>query len=108
MGRWADSSDAVICWGDWNASLLPRICYTGSEHIRLADAKIEAWSSGLGLRCAAQKEDTWASFNESRQAVLDCFFYRSKTGQACLGDTSAVSAAQVLLDHKGVSARDSA
>ena len=101
--RWADSSDSVICGGDWNASLLPSLGYTGSEHIRLADAGLEVWSSELGLSCAAPKEHTWASFNESRRAVLDCFFYRSKTGQACLGDTTAFSTVVVLLDHKGVS-----
>ena len=103
--RWADCSDAVICEGDWNASLLPRLGYTGTEHIRLEDAGLEAWSCGLGLSCAAPKEHTWASFNESRRAVLDCFFYRSKTGQACLGDTAAFSAAEVRLDHKGVSSK---
>ena len=103
--RWADSSDAVICGGDWNASLLPRIGYNGTEHIRRADVGLEAWSRGLGLSCAAPKEHTWASFNESRRAVLDCFFYRSKTGQTCLGDTTAFNAADVRLDHKGISAR---
>ena len=85
--------------------LLPRIGYTGSAHIRLADAGREAWSRGLGLSCAAPKEHSWASSNESRRAVLDCFFYRSKTGQACLGDTAAFSAAEARLEHRGVSSR---
>ena len=96
-------SDAVVCGGDWNASLLPRFGYTGTKHIRLADVGLEAWSSGLGLSCAAPKEHTWASFDESRRTVLDCFFYRSETGQACLGDTTAFSAPEVRLDHKGKS-----
>ena len=47
---------------------------------------------------------TWASFNESRRAVLDCFFYRSKTGQACLRDTAAFGADDPRLNHRSVSA----
>ena len=55
---------------------------------------MEQWS-GPELRCPdlGPKEHTWASFNKSLRAVLDCFFYRSKTGQSCLGDTTACCAA---------------
>ena len=46
---WVDRLGAVICGADWNASLLPRLGtlgYTGTDHIRLSDTGLEAWSTG--------------------------------------------------------------
>jgi hypothetical protein len=58
----------------------------------------------LGLTCAAPAEVTWLSRDESRQAVLDCFFWQSKNGQPCLEDVAAIESADPSLDHRVVQA----
>jgi hypothetical protein len=43
-----------------------------------ADERLSEWSAALGLTCAAPAEATWLRRDESRQAVLDYLFWRSK------------------------------
>jgi hypothetical protein len=58
----------------------------------------------LGLTCAAPAEAKWLSRDESRQAVLYCFFCQSKYGKPCLDDAAAIEAADPRLDHRVVKA----
>ena len=104
LTRWGRDADATVIGGDWNASLRPRHGYSGLSHIRAADERLAEWSDGSGLTCAAPREATWMSRDESRQAVLDCFFWRSKTGEPCLADPVALEAADPRLDHRVVQA----
>ncbi len=67
--------------GDLNASCRPRVGYVDSEVTRGADARLQVWCQQAGLTCAAQVHATWQSIIESRYAVLDCFLWRSRTGQ---------------------------
>ena len=44
------------------------------------------------------------SMDESRQAVLDCFFWRSKSGLPFLDEPVALQAADSRMDHRVVQA----
>ena len=97
----------MVLGADWNASLAARQCrhgYSGLPHIQAADVWLAEWSAASGLTCATPAQATWMSIDESRKAVLDCFFWRSKTGQPCLEDTAALDAADPSLDHRVVKA----
>ncbi len=76
--RWSDHSDLIVIGGDFNASLTPRTGYVGSDITWNADSRLQEWSCRVGLSCAAPAQATWHSYTESRSAVLDCFFWRSK------------------------------
>ena len=104
LARWAGDVDAVVVGGDFNATTCPRSGYSGLPHIRVADERLVEWSARSGLTCVAPREATWMSMNESRQAVLDCFFWRSKRGWPCLEEPVALEAADSRLDHRAVKA----
>ena len=100
--RWEAQSDYILVGGDFNASLRPRVGYSGLDSIRVADASLLKWCSENGFTCAAPEHHTWTSFNESRQAVLDSFFWKSKhEGESVFGAT-AFDSTDPRLDHRGV------
>ena len=88
LTKWSDH-DLTVIGGDFNASYRPRVGYAGTVATRSADARLEEWSRQQGLACAAPSHATWQSANESRYAVLDKFFWRSKTDQIGLQDVAA-------------------
>jgi len=91
--RWADQADLVVVGGDWNASTRPRVGYVGSQVTRGADARLQEWYLREDLTCAAPEHATWQSVNESRHAILDCFFWRSKSdGPSIRGAEAFLSA----------------
>jgi hypothetical protein len=45
---------------------------------------------------------TWQSINESRCAVLDCFFWQSRTGKTTLQDAKGFLSPDPRLDHDPV------
>ena len=79
ISRWADQTDLVVVGGDWNTSTRPRAGYVGSQVTRGADARLQEWYRRKSLACAAPEHATCQSSNETRHAVLDCFFWRSKS-----------------------------
>ena len=102
LDRWTDGTDLVVIGGDFNASCRPRAGYADSEVTRGADARLLEWCQRAGLTCAAPLHATWQSINESRYAVLDCFLWRSRTGQASLRDAEAFLSPDPRLDHDPV------
>ena len=86
IARWNDHADLILIGGDFNASCRARVGYVGSDMTRGADARLLEWSEREGLACAAPMHATWQSVNESRYAVLDCFFWRAKTEQLSIAD----------------------
>ena len=103
IDRWSPQTDHVILGGDWNASLRPRIGYCGAPHTVLADERLLRWSEAAGLRCAAPEVPTWTSCNEQRHAVLDCFFWKSRSGgAAAVSAAMAFSSPDPRHDHRGV------
>ena len=83
----------MVVGGDFNATACPRYSYSGLSHILVADERLIEWSARSGLTCVAPREATWLSMDESRPAVLDCFFWRSKSGLSCLEELVALEAA---------------
>ena len=63
--RWSSQSQHVILGGDWNASLRPRVGYSGLAPTARADARLQAWSVSTSLTCVAPGEATWASADDS-------------------------------------------
>ena len=104
LTRWGDH-DLTVIGGDFNASCRPRVGYAGTVATRSADARLEEWRKQQGLVCAAPSHATWQSVNESRYAVLDSFFWRSKTGQMGLQDAAAYLPPDPRLDHDLIRAR---
>jgi hypothetical protein len=102
IARWSDHSDLIVIGGDFNASLMPRTGYVGSEVTRNADSRLQEWCAQTGLSCAAPAQATWHSYNESRSAVLDCFFWRSTSDQLNLVDAEAFPSPDPRMDHHGV------
>ena len=100
--RWGGQSEHVIIGGDWNASLGPRVGYSGHARVARADARLQAWSDSASFTCEAPAEHTWNSADDSRRAVLDCFFWKSKSGQPSISHAEAFLAADPTLDHCGV------
>jgi hypothetical protein len=47
-------------------------------------------------------EPTWTSADDSRRAVLDCFFWKSRSGQPSVSHAGAFLSANPTLDHCGV------
>ena len=99
--RWKATSDHIILAGDWNASTSPRVGYSENTYIRQADERLLAWSRAAALTCAAPPGYTWSSYNESRRAVLDCFFHSEATG---LTEVMAFYNIDPRHDHAGVKA----
>jgi len=102
--RWQEQSDCTLAGGDWNASVCPRVGYADSERIRHADGRLRAWSAASGLECCAPEAPTWHSFNDTRRAVLDCFFHKSRANRPCLEGASTFLSADPRHDHCGVRA----
>jgi hypothetical protein len=100
--RWSDHADLILVGGDFNASCRPRAGYAGSNVTRQADARLEEWSRQTGLACKAPSHATWQSVNESRYAVLDSFFWRSKTDQLSITDAESFRPPDPRLDHEVV------
>ena len=105
LTRWSDQADITVIGGDFNASCRQRVGYAGTVATRSADARLDEWYRQKGLACAAPLHATWQSVNESRYAVLDCFFWRSKTDQTGLVDVEAFLPPDPRLDHDLVRAR---
>ena len=99
IARWSDHADLIMIGGDFNASCRPRVGYVGSEVTRSADARLEDWSRQAGLACAAPSHATWLSINESRYAVLDSFFWRSKADQIRIQGVESYLPPDPRLDH---------
>ncbi len=99
LTRWSDHADIIVIGGDWNATCRPRVGYAGTVATRSADARLEAWSRQAGLTYAASPHATWQSVKESLYAVLDGFFWRSKTDQIGLQDWESFLPADLRLDH---------
>ena len=97
--RWSDHADLIMIGGDFNASCRPRVGYVRSEVTRSADARLEDWSRQAGLACAAPSHAAWLSINESRYAVLDNFFWRSKADQIHIQGVESYLQQDPLLDH---------
>ncbi len=70
--QWLPQTDHVILCGDWNASLRPRIGYSGNPSTVLTDERLLQWNIATGLQCSALEDPTWSSYNEQQHAVLDC------------------------------------
>ena len=103
VDRWLPQTDHVILSGDWNASLRPRIGYSGAPSTVLADERLLQWSIAVGLRCSAPEDPTWSSYNEQRHAVLDCFFWTSRRGsQDTVPNAIAFPSPDPRHDHRGV------
>ena len=102
IARWSAHSDLIVIGGDFNASLTPRTGYVGSDITRNADSRLQEWCTQTALSCAAPAQATWHSYNESRSAVLDCFFWRSKTDQLDIVDAEAFPSPDPRMDHHGV------
>ena len=100
--RWSSQSQHVILGGDWNASLRPRVGYSGLASRARADARLRAWSVSHDFACEAPVKPTWASADDSRRAVLDCFFWKSTSGQPSVSHAEAFLSADPTLDHCGV------
>jgi len=99
IARWSDHADLIMIGGDFNASCRPRVGYVGSEVTCSADARLEDWSRQAGLACAAPSHATWLSINESRYAVLDSFFWRSKADQIRIQGVESYLPPDPRLDH---------
>ncbi len=82
--RLNDATDLILIAGDFNASCRPRVGYVESQLIHSADARLGEWSRQAGLACAAPSHATWQSVNDTRYAVLDSFFWWSKTDQMAI------------------------
>jgi len=102
VDRWSSVVDLVVLGGDFNASCRPRVGYVDAEVTRRADVKLHEWIQQMGLTCMAPPHATWQSVNESRCAVLDCFFWRSRTDKATLQDVEGFLSPDPRLDHDPV------
>ncbi len=58
----------------------------------------------MGLACVILMNAMcqWQSVNESLHAVLDCFFWRSKTDQLSIADAESFRSPDPRLDHEVV------
>ena len=102
VDRWSPVVDLVVLGGDFNASCRPRVGYVDAEVTRRADAGLHEWIQQVGLTCIAPPHATWQSINESRCAVLDCFFWQSRTDKATLQDAEGFLSPDPRLDHDPV------
>ena len=77
----------------------------GSQTTRGADARLQVWYKyrledlSSRVSCAAPAHATWQSVYESRHAVLDCFFWRSKSDGLSIWGVEAFLSADPRLDH---------
>ena len=102
VDRWSTGTDLVVVGGDFNASCRPRVGYVDAEVTRTADVRLHEWYQQVGLTCMAPPHATWQSINESRCAVLDCFFWQSRTGKATLQNAEGFLSPDPRLDHDPV------
>ena len=51
----------------------------GLAHNSRADARPRNWNMDIGLTCGALPVYTWASADDSRQVVLDCYISKSRS-----------------------------
>ena len=100
--RWSPAVDLVVIGGDFNASCRPRVGYVDAEVTRRADFGLHEWMQQVGLTCEAPQHATWQSINESRCAVLDCFFWQSRTGKVTIQDAEGFLSPDPRLDHDPV------
>ncbi len=98
--RWSDHADLVMIGGDFNASCRVRVGYVASEATRGADARLLEWCGRAGLACVAPMHATWQSVNDSRYAVLDSFFWRSKMEQLSITCAESFRPPDPRLDHE--------
>ncbi len=89
----------MVVGGDWNASTRPRVEYVVSQVTRGADTRLHAGMVQADLTCAAPEHATWQSVNESRHAILDCFYWRSKSDGPSIRGAEAFLSADPRLDH---------
>jgi hypothetical protein len=75
------------------------VAYGESEMICSANARLGEWSRQAGLTCAAPSHATWQSVNDSRYAVLDSFFWWSKTDQMAIQGVESFLRPDPRLDH---------
>mmetsp|Transcript_37221 Transcript_37221/g.99058 ORF Transcript_37221/g.99058 Transcript_37221/m.99058 type:complete len:2324 (+) Transcript_37221:2749-9720(+) len=102
--RWKERADHVIMGGDWNASLQERIGYSGTECIAKADRRLQQFQTLAQMICTAPGDMTWFSYGDRRQAVLDCFFSRSKYDAASVANPTVITCQDPRLDHRAVRA----
>jgi hypothetical protein len=103
IDRWSPQTDHFILGDDWNASMRPRIGYCAAQHTVLADECLLRWSEAASLLCAAPEVPTWTSYNEQRHAILDCFFWKFRSGgAAAVSAAVAFSSPDPRHDHRGV------
>ncbi len=57
------------------------------------------WYRREDLTCAAPEHATWQSVNKSGHAILDCFFWLSKSNGPSIRGAEAFLSADPQLDH---------
>jgi hypothetical protein len=103
--RWRDNTDLFVIGGDFNASLRPRVGYVGSETTARADARLQDWCRQTALLGAVPSSSTWQSVTEGWHAVLDCFFWQSRTAELSITNAETWILPDPRLDHNLVSVR---
>ena len=100
--RWGSLSNRVIIGGDWNASPQQRISCSYLAHIGLADALLRSWSVANSLACEAPADYTRSRVKELHSAVLDAFFWKSKSGKPSISNAEAFQSSDPTLNHATV------
>ncbi len=102
LARWKDHTYLFVIGGesgDFNASLRPRVGYVGSETIARADALLQDWCRRTALLGAVPSSATWQSVMEVLHAVLDCFFWQSRTAELSITNVETWIPSDTRLDH---------
>jgi hypothetical protein len=106
LARWRDNTDFFVIGGDFNASLRPCVGYVGSETVARADALLQDWCRLTALLGAVPSSPTWQSVTEARHAVLDCFFWQSRTAELSITNAETWIPPDPRLDYDVVSVRE--
>jgi hypothetical protein len=105
LARWKDYTDLLVIEGDLNASLRPRVGYVGSETTGRADVLLQDWCRRTALLGAVPSSSPWQSMKEAQHAVLDCFFWQSRTAELSITNAETWTPPGPRLDHYLVSVR---
>lgn len=102
VAEWGPKVQHIVCGGDWNASISPRLGYTADSLTNTADMRLSTWlkSNPMNtLNMVESPDPTWCSQSQDQSAVLDYFLVRLPNTPTCV----VLPAQHVVHDHSIIS-----
>ena len=98
VAEWGPKVQHIVCGGDWNASLSPRLGYSADSITSAADKRLSSWlklNSISMMKTVEPTDPTWCSHAHDQSAVLDRFVVRLPNTPTCM----VLPAQHVVHDH---------